>query len=362
MKRLTLSLLICGFLLTTQLSGSDYDFELGTPKVESISALSFGPDGILFIGDSKSAMVFAVKTGDTSPNQNTEEINVEGIDAQLADALGADVDDVNISDLVVNPISKNIYIGVELANGSSALLKLAGENFSPVDLTEIEYSSAALNDPIGTDAEDRRGRPLRKWAISDMMYFDGSVLVSGLSNKEFGSTFRSIPFPFKESQKQSSLEIYHASHGQYETHSPIKAFTATKIDGANYMIASYTCTPLVLFPMDQLKAGEHVKGRTIAELGNRNTPLDIVTMKKDDGQYLLMANSSRALMRINYDDIKSFKESLTTPVENTAGVDFINLPYVNVLQIDAYNDENFLILQRKANGSLDLFTQTTRRL
>lgn len=61
----------------------------------------------------------------------------------------------------------------------------------------------------------------------------------------------------------------------YETLSPIRTFTTTTISGKKYLVASNTCTPMVLFPMDELKAGQHVKGRTVAEMGTRNQPIDL---------------------------------------------------------------------------------------
>jgi hypothetical protein len=131
-----------------------------------------------------------------------------------------------------------------------------------------------------------------------------------------------------------------------------------------HIIASYTCTPLVLFPLKELKKGEHVVGRTVAELGNRNTPLDIISMEKGGKAYILMANSSRAMMKISYEHLEAFKDGLTTPVEEnsaTAGIDFIALPLVNVLQLDKLDDSRFVMLQRKADGDLDLLTGTADR-
>ena len=64
------------------------------------------------------------------------------------------------------------------------------------------------------------------------------------------------------------------------------------------MLAAYTCTPLVKVPVSELKAGAHVKGTTIAELGNRNQPLDMIMYQKDGKDYLLMSNSSRGVMKI----------------------------------------------------------------
>ena len=139
---------------------------------------------------------------------------------------------------------------------------------------------------------------MRVSTISDMGFDNGKVLVSGLSNKEFSSTFRSIPFPFTDKQDQASLEMYHASHGRYETTSPIRTFTTGKINGKDYLIASYTCTPLVLYPLDELKSGQHVKGRTVAEMGAGNTPIDMTTITKNGETFLVMANTARAVTEV----------------------------------------------------------------
>ena len=135
--------------------------------------------------------------------------------------------------------------------------------------------------------------------------------------------------------------------------------------GKSSLLASYTCTPLVVLPLDKIKEGEHVKARTVAELGNWNTPLDMIVMEKDGASYLLMANSNRAVMKIAIKDIESFDGTITEKVmqrAGTSGVDFINLPYVNVLQMDQLDEGQFLMLQRRSNGSLDFVTGNSRWL
>jgi hypothetical protein len=72
-----------------------------------------------------------------------------------------------------------------------------------------------------------------------------------------------------------------------------------------------------------------------------------------------MSNSARPVFKVKYKTIEEFKESLTTPVEEsfgTAGVHFVSLPIVNVLQLDKLDDTQFVLLQRKSNGDLDLWT------
>lgn len=334
-------------------------FISGSLEIKSISALTFGPDGILFIGDSKSASVFALDTKDNQKVEKAAAVEMKQFDQKVAAALGTDVKNITIQELVVNPLSKKIYCGVQLNDGTPALLRVNGSNIEAVSLKNVDFAKVALNNVPGEEEKDQRGRPIRPLAISDIGFYEGKVLVSGLSNQEFSSTFRSIPFPFTNKQDQSSLEIYHAAHQKYETYAPIRTFTASEINGKKYLIASFTCTPLVLFPLDDLKPGTHVKGRTIAEMGAGNAPLDMITMQKNGESVLLMSNSSRPVFKIAYKSIEEFQGSLTTPVEEkfgTAGVHFVSLPMVNVLQLDKLDDTKFVVLQRKSNGDLDLST------
>ena len=94
-------------------------------------------------------------------------------------------------------------------------------------------------------------------------------------------------------------------------------------------------------------------------MGAGNSPLDMVTMTKNGESMLLMSNSSRPVFKVKYKTIEEFQGSLTTPVEEsfgTAGVHFVSLPIVNVLQLDKLDDTQFVLLQRKPSGDLDLFT------
>lgn len=225
-----------------------------------------------------------------------------------------------------------------------------------MSLTNAHYSTIALEKPVDENTE-RRGRPQRVWAISDMKYKNNKLLVTGLSNQEFGSTFRSIPFPFKGDQDYASLEIYHAAHGQYETFAPIKTFNFVTIKNKEYVIASYTCTPLVLFPIDALEGKKHVKGRTVAELGAGSSPLDMITFNKKGVQHFFMSNSNRPVMRFNVNDLEAFSQNLSTPVDDfgaTAGIVYDSLPFVNILQMDDLDAENVVFLQRTSDGDLVL--------
>ena len=369
MKKIYLILAIAcaGIVLlanTSRLNPGKYGFVVGTPEIKSINALTFGPDGVLFIGDSKSAIVFAIDTKDAVSNKATP-TEIKNIDQKIAALLGTEVQNITIQDLAVNPISKSIYLAVQHSDGTPVLFKIDGDKIKPVNTKDIPFSSLVLNDAPAEDAKDQRGNSIRISAISDIGFSDGKLLVSGLAGKEFASTFRSIPFPFTNKQDEASLEIYHAAHGKYETLSPIRTFTTAEINGKKFLLASYTCTPLVLFPMDELKAGQHVKGRTVAEMGSGNSPIDMVTLTKGGESYLLMSNSARPVFKVKYKNIAAYQGSLTTHVAEsfaTAGVEFVSLPVTNVLQLDKLDDTQMILLQRRSNGNLDLWTSSERYL
>jgi len=128
------------------------------------------------------------------------------------------------------------------------------------------------------------------------------------------------------------------------------------INNQPHLLAAYTCTPLVKFPISQLKPGEKVRGTTVAELGNRNRPLDMVVYNKGGKDYILMANSSRGMMKITTDGITT-TESIEKKIDGTAGLKYDTLAdWKGVEQLDRLNDQSAVILARNDAGALNLKT------
>ncbi len=59
-------------------------FLMGTPEIKSINALAFGPDGILFIGDSKSAAIIAIDTKDVGLVEKPTAVEIKNFDQNIA--------------------------------------------------------------------------------------------------------------------------------------------------------------------------------------------------------------------------------------------------------------------------------------
>ncbi len=323
----------------------------GKPSFKTMGPLAFGPDGILFVGDSKSATVTAIATGDTKKAAAAKPLKVEGIDVKIAGLVGASADQLIIDDLAVNPISRNAYLAVSRGRGADAIpvLVRVGSDGTPslVDLATVKFAVALLPDaPEDKESgQGRRRRNPRMEAITDLAFFQDRVLIAGLSNEEFASTFRAIPFPFKKIEGGTSVEIFHGAHGRFETRSPVRTFVPFNIGNEPHLLAAYTCTPLVQFPVKQLEPGAKIKGKTIAELGNRNRPLDMIVYKKGGKDYLLLANSSRGIMKIDTAGIEG-AESIESKVDGKKGVTYDTIEaWTGVKQLDSFGEGHALVLR-----------------
>src|SRR3984957_852928 len=244
----------------------------GKVQLKSAGALAFGNDGVLFIGDSLGGSVVAVDTRDTKASAKASSIDIKGINEKAAALLGTTSDQILINAVKVNPISKNVYLSVSRGKGLDAvpvILRIdANGKLSEFSLDNVQFSSAPLADAPASKPGGR-GDP-RNDAITEIAFVGGNVLVAGLSNQEFASDLRSIPFPFKGEAAGAGVKMYHGSHGRYETQSPVRTFVPYTIGNQEYILAAYTCTPLVKIPVSELKPGAKVEGTTIAELGAGN--------------------------------------------------------------------------------------------
>lgn len=349
-RMLMLTLLVC---LPVLVIAAPANLAMATGKVDIKSAgpLAFGPDGILFIGDSLGAKVVAIDTGDTKVGVPAS-ISVEGVDSKIAAALGTAADQISIRDIVANPVSKNVYISVNRGRGADAkavILKLDAEGkFSEIELERVRYSVAELPNPPTQDNQKTN-------TITQVRYVDGKVLVAGLSNEEFSSNMKVIPFPFAPADRGALVEMYHGSHARYETNSPIRTFVPYTIDHKQFILAAYTCTPLVKIPVSELKSGAKIQGTTIAEMGAGNQPLDMVAYKKNGQEYILMANSNHGVTKLNMAHVETY-QAIATPISGTAGVPFTTISELkNVRHLQAYDDQHALILSG-TSGAMDLRT------
>lgn len=330
----------------------------GPPPLQSIGPITFGSDGILFVADSAAASVFAIDLG-AAASASAGDLAIDGVGEKVAAVLGTTPDQIRIEDLAVHPQSHEVYLSVARGLGPDAepaLVRFDSKGAPGlVNLAEVRYAKAELVDVPTADAKDRRGRGLRQEAITDLAYLDGKLFVTGLSNEEFSSRFRTLDFPFDAVSPGTTVEIYHGSHGRWETNAPIRTMAVYDIGTAPHLLAAYTCTPLVKVPLAELATSKKVTGTTVAELGNRNRPLDMIVYRKGGKDYVLMANSSRGVMKVSLEEITDVA-GIRDRIADTAGLEFETLEELEgVVQLDRYGREAAVLLKQSGD---DLALQT----
>ena len=173
--------------------------QTGKVTLKSAGALAIGPEGVLFVGDSVGGAIYALDVNDRGAVKAGGTVEVKGINEKIAAMVGTTADQIAIRDVVVNPTSKNIYLAVARGKGPEAvpvILRVdASGKLSEIALESIKHASVALADQ---PTQDRQ----RMETITQLKYVDGKVMIAGLSNEEFSSSLRAIPYPFQDASKR----------------------------------------------------------------------------------------------------------------------------------------------------------------
>jgi hypothetical protein len=294
-----------------------------TPR--SAGPLTFSPDGVLFVGDNKLGAVFAFETERGQAPASLDPFLFESIDETIATALGVTAKSLVMNGMAVHPVTREPYLSVGVRNGDrleAAVVRVSldGE-VHPFDLSSSKVTVHQLFDapdedqtfqsragmfPMPADEyfHEKARTPVRSMTIVDLKFHDGEVYVAGVSNQEFASTLRRVPYPFTGDVSETRLEIYHVAHGIYETRAPIRAMQFADIDGEDTLVAAYACSPLVTIPVSQLQHGTKVTGKTIGDMGN-GQPISMVAFRDGEEEKLFITNLGRGPMIVPLSGIRS---------------------------------------------------------
>ena len=341
--------------------------EMPPSPLESATVLTFSPDGTLFIGDSGNGKIYAVKPTVESNPAAKAPYNLKNVDSKIAALLRTDVRSVRVRDMAIHPQTKEAYLAVARATGDRyiSIIVVLNQTGTP-RLLELPSSMAATQIPFspasGFSFYDEV--PSRDLSFTDLEHHKGKLYVAGLSNADFASSLWTLSVPFSGKASTTTVEIYHAVHNQQETRAPIRTMKIVPIDGEDYLVAAYTCTPLVLIPLKSLKDGAHVVGKTIGELGYGNTPSDILSftgqdMKQNKFPVVFITNKNQAAQVIGLQAIEAAaqKDGLTTmaAIGQTVDLGASRVPMTGLLHVDDQDPFHIAALRRDAaEGDLEM--------
>lgn len=335
---------------------------------DSATILEFADDNTLFVANSDRGQILAYTLPKAKPAKASSSYNLEGAGTQIAKLLKVDSRTLSYHDIAVHPVSKEVYISLSEQRKNKRVHYIVRVNqlgeYAIVELKSFPNTSKQLTNTATNKMKFWRDIPAITLGITDLDYVNGTLYISSLSSGEFASTLRKVTYPFDKKSVTSSIEIYHTVHDQTETRAPIRAMTILDIGGVETVVAAYTCTPLVTIPTNALKDGAHVKGKTIAELGYGNTPLDVVHFSAFNQQsqkmeeFVLVIHKERSADLINVADLvkANNQESLSTPeMWGKAGVKTRPIPLSGVLQAADQDEQYLATLKRNlSTGDVDL--------
>lgn len=340
------AVLACGFCIA---------FGANAAEVKSISRLAAGSGNTLFIADWKAARIHAISLPAAPQQPSGSAFNILDLESLLSAQVGGAK--VTVEDMVVRPGTAQVYVAVSYGNAKMpALIMVTSDRKARrIDLKAAASTSVALRDAPTTDYSFWKETPERSFTVTDMKWRDGELFVAGLSNQDFASTLRRIRYPFDSKQSITSVEIYHAGHNLIETRAPIRAMSFASWGGKPYLIAAYTCTPLVTIPLDDLKDGAHIRGKTVAELGYGNTPADMISYSRTEQgkteDFLLLANFDRVSNIIPVSQLEATGSrpgiEKQVPFGQLAGVEVIQAPLAGTLRLDNLDEKSFVVVRRR---------------
>jgi hypothetical protein len=358
--------------------------QAATSTLLSAGSVLFAPDvsadgtAVLFAADVARATILAFELPAEAPAGTDAEVNVDQLGAKIASLLGVEREDAVIRGLTVHPVSRAVYLSVARGRGPEvgAVVVRVGTDgtLRVVELDDLPVTSFELDDAPATDDERKDAWldgsdptsqpreihgvtlniaqvPIARSTVTDLAWVDGTLYVAGLSNEEFSSRLRAIQYPFDGTATETSVEIFHVDHGKYETQSPIRALTS--FDGGASILATYTCTPVVSFTVDQLRGEGLVRGRTIAELGPMNQPFSIVSYDRDGEEFLLVSNTRHPLLKIPAASIAG-QEALSVPLSepnSSRGIPREELSQPGVTWMANLDREKVVVIQLDGDDS-----------
>jgi len=346
--------------------------ENGTPNIQSIDAIAFGPDGALLIGDSKGAQVIAIDTKD-SKAKPWKASAIEKIDQKIAAKLGTKASGIEITAMAVNRASGTAYLVVRKQDEKkSVIVTVDGDGkIGEVNLEKVDHVVVPLP-------------KLDKAAVSkitDLTYAKDRILVGALANEEFASKVYSIPAPLDPAGKANgfSTETYHVAHGKWETKAPMTTIIPLEQKGKKYVVGAFACTPIVRYPVEDIKDGAKVKGTSVIELGHGNRPRHMFSYEKDGKSYLLVNNhrmerfhksspvgpSPYWVARVDmsvFDETEKVNQKATwrvekgtaKPIGKNADLAKVIEEYHGTTHLDRLNDKQALVIKEDAKTGLTL--------
>ena len=171
---------LAGLLLTTGLAFAT------TPQ--SVTVIKFGDANTLFVGDSKSATLYAYSVASTTNPEAQKAYNIHDLSNKIAAFSKVGVMDIIVRDMAINPTSKEAYIAFDTKTKTGYVSQIIVVNqagtIRKFDLDATKHTETKISDAPTSDLKIWDKTSLRSLTFTDIDFHNGKVYISGMSNAE----------------------------------------------------------------------------------------------------------------------------------------------------------------------------------
>ncbi|MCC6574678.1 MAG: hypothetical protein IT462_12925 [Planctomycetes bacterium] len=237
----------------------------GDPGIQSIQCMSFGPKGLLLIGDGKGAQLVAIQTADIKPLGEFKKLT--GLHAKLAAKFKLRASDIMVTAYAANRESGCAYFAINRQDGRGHMLAQVKPDGSieEIKLNDVTYSAVKINMPKAA------GNAI----FNALLYTPTQIVASATADASFAAHVMTVPVPFKNECTVVSASSFHVTHGGWETNAPLEKMALWEEGGESYIVAGLTCTPVVKYALKDIKQGAQLKGKTPFDFGGGQQPIDM---------------------------------------------------------------------------------------
>ncbi len=338
----------------------------GTPSIGRINVINFAPGGVLLIGDGSRQQIIAIEAGTKKAKGSFK--NTKSFRAKIAGRLGVATEDLEIIDMAVNPDSGHLFVAARKQDDKSYLILRVspGGAIEHFQLKSVSYARVPI--PAGDKAKVS--------SVTDVAWAGDRLVASARCSEEFASKIFSTEGALVHDQAGQlfSAETYHVSHRRWETKAPMSVLIPYEEDGKQYIVGAFSCTPVVKYPLDDVKPGAKIKGISMIELGSGNRPLDMFAYNSK-GKASVLSNTYRfhhkrrpfgpsPYWAVRFDqavlsDNDKTNENATRRLKGyEPAVDSMEMvdAYHGVVQMDQLNDKTAIALKTAEGDDFDLVT------
>ena len=300
-----------------------YGMTVGTPQITSAGPITFGPDDVLFLADNRSATIFVIQVADDGSAAPADAFDLADLDTKLSVFLGRATDDFILRECRAIR-THNVYLSVMRGRGQRGAPVIVRIDHRDGSLSEIGCATSpsrrsastsaatddpridvSLTDPDGTEVEiqelDIQGRKLRivqrcrrgrrpspTWRTSTARCSPRACRTR--SSLEAAAHPVPVRAARRHRQQPRDLPRLPRQVGDRRPDPHLRPLRRRRAASWPATRARRWCTSR--WPTSP--PGRKTSGRTVAELGAVNQPLDMVSFDQDGEEHLLSRTAPTA--------------------------------------------------------------------